>query len=260
VEQTDVAARSGKGLFHFKNDATKDFLAQFKDNFEASEGAILPKQAQQWANPNGAPRGWLSPIAGDSEYSGGSWMPNTLTHRGRTHAAMDVYAKRGTPIVAPVGGTVLSVRTGKIGGHTVRVRGDDGLTYYFAHMDSSALVKPGQKLRPGAHLGFVGNSGSAKNTKPHLHFSIKKGSMAVNPKTYLDGAKNAGNYFAPGGPEHTVERPRSTSEKMDGLLNSVANQVAGGSRTDYRTLGLDIDEPDETDKEQTIVDNEKRED
>ena len=240
AENTDRAMQSGEGLQFLKNKSTQSFLTAFTANFEKSEGAQLPKQAQKWANPQGAPKGWLSPVAGDSEYSGGSWMPGTKTHRGRTHAAMDVYAKRGTPIVAPVGGRIVSVKTGKVGGHTVRMRGDDGLMYYFAHMDSKSSAKNGSTVRPGAHLGFVGNSGSAKNTKPHLHFSIKKGGTALNPKTYLDGAKNSQNYYRPAGAEHPVSGggEEGVDQKFDGFLTSVSNRVAGGQRMDYRQIGL----------------------
>ena len=253
AKQTDDAARSGEGVGYFKNEKTREFIAKYtesKENENVSR-ATLPGAARQWINPNGAPRGWLSPVAGASEYSQGSWMPNTTNHRGRTHAAIDVYAAKGAPIVAPVGGKVLSTKKSTLGGYTVRVQGTDGLTYYFAHMNEAAVVRPGEQISAGAHLGFVGNSGSARNTKPHIHFSIKKGNTPVNPYTYLEGSKNAGNYYDPEKADHAAGEPEPISTKYTNMLNVISNRVAGGQRTDYRNMGRDIPDdemgaPDDT--------------
>ena len=107
---------------------------------------------------------WAFPVAGENEWNRGSWMPNTLTHRGRTHAAIDVYAARGTAVVAPVDGMVISVGVNTaIGGNWVTYRGDDGITYYFAHMDKPSGVSKGQRISARSYLGAVGNSGSAKS-------------------------------------------------------------------------------------------------
>lgn len=253
AKQTDDAARSGEGVGYFKNEKTREFIAKYtesKENENVSR-ATLQGAARQWINPNGAPRGWLSPVAGASEYSQGSWMPNTTNHRGRTHAAIDVYAAKGAPIVAPVGGKVLSTKKSTLGGYTVRVQGTDGLTYYFAHMNEAAVVRPGEQISAGAHLGFVGNSGSARNTKPHIHFSIKKGNTPVNPYTYLEGSKNAGNYYDPEKADHAAGEPEPISTKYTNMLNVISNRVAGGQRTDYRNMGRDIPDdemgaPDDT--------------
>ena len=147
--------------------------------------------------------------------------------------------------MSPVGGKVLSVKKGDIGGFTVRIRGQDGLTYYFAHMDQMSHLKVGQTVRAGNHIGFVGNSGSARRTSPHLHFSVKRGNTPVNPRTYLEGAKNSKNYFVPDGADHQDRGMPNMSQNLDSLLESVSNQVAGGERQDYRQMGL----PDEPDSE-----------
>lgn len=242
-DAADAAATSGKGAKWFSTPEVQQWLTSYTENFEASANAPVPKAATKWINPAGSPKGWLMPVAGSSEWSRGSFMAKH-TKGDRSHYAIDVYSKRGTPIVAPVGGKVLSTKVGKLGGNTVRMMGDDGLVYYFAHMDSAATVKQGERVKPGAHLGFVGNSGSAKGTKPHLHFSIKRNGVAVHPGNYLDGAKNAGNYYAPQDATHDVEQPAPVADKMNGLLQSVSNQVSGGDRVDYRELGLP-EEPEE---------------
>lgn len=84
-----------------------------------------------------------------------------------------MFARRGTPVVAPVDGVVRTVVGGRAG-LGFYVDGADGVTYYGAHMDSSA-VSNGQQVRRGDVLGAVGNTGNAAGTPPHLHFEIKPG-------------------------------------------------------------------------------------
>ena len=203
--------------------------------------------------------GWVMPVAGPNQFSNGSWMPNTHTHRGRTHAAMDVYAEKGTPIVAPVSGKVISTRTSKIGGHTARVLGDDGITYYFAHMADGAVVGAGQRILAGNHIGYVGNSGSAKNTKPHLHFSMKKGGKAINPYSFLSGSgdsskfaanANAFDYANIGG------GAPGSQEQLNEMLGSLSKAISKGERnpdimaTDPYQPGADEDVVPSTEENQ----------
>jgi hypothetical protein len=131
---------------------------------------------------------FVFPVVGKTEWSPGSWMPNTQTHRGRTHAAIDIYAERGQIIVSPVSGTVRSLGSGNVGGNWIQITGDDGNTYYFAHMDRQTTLEKGQRITGGAMIGLVGNTGSAKHTHPHLHFSVKHNGKAVSPVSMLQGA------------------------------------------------------------------------
>jgi len=128
---------------------------------------------------------WTFPVIGKTEWSAGSWMPATLTHRGRTHAAVDIYAGRGQAIISPVSGTVRALKSDNIGGNWIQITGDDGNVYYFAHMDRPTTLKKGQKVTGGQQIGAIGNSGSAKNTKTHLHFSVRRHGQAVSPVSLL---------------------------------------------------------------------------
>ena len=130
---------------------------------------------------------WTFPVIGKTEWSGGSWMPNTMTHRGRSHAAVDIYGTRGQSIVSPVSGKIKALGSSSIGGNWVQVEGNDGNVYYFAHMDQRASVKRGQVISGGQLLGVVGNSGSATSTRPHLHFSVKRDGKAISPVAMLQG-------------------------------------------------------------------------
>ncbi|MEN8233783.1 MAG: M23 family metallopeptidase [Actinomycetota bacterium] len=246
AEQTDRAAQSDQGIGWFKHPKTRQWLDAYTQAQEdpVVQEARMPRAGGKWINPQGAPKGWLMPVAGANEYSNSFFVPRD--NKAGIHGAIDLYAKKGTPIVAPVGGTVIAAGYGEKGGYTARIRGDDGLTYYFAHMDGEAVVKNGERIGAGSHLGFVGDSGNARGTSPHLHFSIRKGSTIVNPYTYLQGSKNAGNYYSPGDAAHAVEGQPTTKSKLTSFLTQISNQVAGGERTDYRTLGQGLVEGDES--------------
>jgi murein DD-endopeptidase MepM/ murein hydrolase activator NlpD len=177
-------------------------------------------------------------------------MPNTLTHRGRTHPAIDIGAEKGTPIVSPVSGKVVSVQTTGIGGNNVRIAGNDGNTYYFAHMRDAANVKQGQLISGGQHIGFVGNTGSASSTEPHLHFSVKRGNSYVNPVTMLEGASQGGGVFAMDSEVAIVPQGKgSMSQVINPWIESLSDTIAGGQRADPREL-LSLEEPEEPPVEQ----------
>ena len=96
---------------------------------------------------------------------------------GRAHAGNDIFAPRGTPIYAPVSGWV-DVATGSIGGHQFRLRAPDGTLWFGSHMDR--FGKTGS-VSAGDVIGYVGDSGNARGSRPHLHFEIHPRSQAVNP-------------------------------------------------------------------------------
>ncbi len=102
----------------------------------------------------------------------------------RSHAGNDLFAKRGTPVVAGVDGTVRIIRGGRAGiGYYLD--GVDGVTYYGAHLND-ARVADGQQVRRGDIIGTVGASGNAVGTPPHLHFEVKPGNGgAIDPYPLL---------------------------------------------------------------------------
>jgi murein DD-endopeptidase MepM/ murein hydrolase activator NlpD len=93
---------------------------------------------------------------------------------GRKHEALDIPAPRGTPVLAVAEGNVKKLFTSKQGGLTV-YQFDDSATYsyYYAHLDHYAKdLKEGTLLRKGDVLGYVGSTGNASPTAPHLHFAV----------------------------------------------------------------------------------------
>ncbi|WP_036155291.1 M23 family metallopeptidase [Maribacter forsetii] len=104
----------------------------------------------------------------------------------RSHEGIDIFAPRGTPVVAAVEGMVSSTGERGLGGKQVWLRtGLFGKSLYYAHLDS-ILVSTGNKVTIGDTLGLVGNTGNARTTAPHLHFGIyKSGQGAINPLPFV---------------------------------------------------------------------------
>lgn len=104
----------------------------------------------------------------------------------RTHEGVDIFASRGDPVVAAADGVVGRVQTTNLGGKVVWLRDPvRNASLYFAHLDSQ-VVRSGQRVSVGDTLGFVGNTGNARTTHPHLHFGIyRRGEGPVDPAPFL---------------------------------------------------------------------------
>lgn len=104
----------------------------------------------------------------------------------RSHHGVDIFAPRGTPVIAASAGRVTWVGTNRLGGNVVWMRERAlGYSLYYAHLDSQA-VQRGTLVEPGDTLGFVGNTGNARTTPPHLHFGIyRRGTGPLDPYPFL---------------------------------------------------------------------------
>ncbi len=125
--------------------------------------------------------GFVCPVPGGTFFN--DWgFPRS---GGRYHSGNDLFAPRGTPVLAPVAGFVHHLE-GAIGGLQFRLEGDDGHRYIGSHMDS--FGKSGQVVA-GEVIGFVGDSGNAKGSSPHIHFEIALNRTdTVNPYPYISAA------------------------------------------------------------------------
>jgi len=100
----------------------------------------------------------------------------------RDHHGVDIFAPRGTPVIAAARGQVRSTRPSGLGGNVVWLRTEAGNLYY-AHLDSVS-VRRGMSVRVGDTVGFVGNTGNARTTPPHLHFGVYSRGPS-DPEPYL---------------------------------------------------------------------------
>lgn len=106
--------------------------------------------------------------------------------RDRTHAGIDIFGKRGTPVRSATPGVVADIRDSGLGGRQVWVIGPGRERYYYAHLEDWADgLARGQVVRPGDLLGHVGDSGNAKGTPPHLHWGIYGADGARDPLPLL---------------------------------------------------------------------------
>ena len=152
------------------------------------------------------PKGLLFPIVGGGTYS------NDFdgSRASGKHNATDIFAPKMTRIVAAVGGTVTFVPTNQPSyGFIVQVRDGDGFEYNYIHINNdnpgtddgaggafyayAPDIYQGAPVEKGQLLGYVGDSGNAETTPPHLHFEIyTPDDQAVNPYPYLLEAQRAG--------------------------------------------------------------------
>src|SRR5215813_582864 len=104
----------------------------------------------------------------------------------RLHEGQDIFAPRGTPIYSATRGYIYKVGEDNLGGHTVSVIGAGGRIYYYAHLDSDAPnIAVGDPVSTRSLLGYVGSTGNANGSPPHLHFGVYATSGAINPLPLL---------------------------------------------------------------------------
>ena len=115
----------------------------------------------------------------------------------RSHQGIDVFADRGTPVVASSGGQVTRAQETPIGGLVVWLRPDGApVSLYYAHLDRQ-WVGSGDRVGLGDTLGTVGNTGNAATTPPHLHFGVYGRGGAVDPEPFVVGRRRAPRTWAP---------------------------------------------------------------
>lgn len=113
------------------------------------------------------------PLAGPSTF-GDDWLASRPG--GRYHEGIDLFASRGTPVVAVADGTLFRVGYSGISGYRFWLRDSAGTEFFYAHLDGySPAAREGATVTKGTVLGYNGDSGDAKGTSPHVHFEIHPG-------------------------------------------------------------------------------------
>jgi murein DD-endopeptidase MepM/ murein hydrolase activator NlpD len=142
----------------------------------------------------------IFPVAGEHSFVDTFGAPRDGGRR--RHKGNDIFAAKGTPVVAVADGTIALMDTGDLAGQYIALRHDDGWRSMYMHLnndtpgtdDGQAIgfaegIKEGMRVMAGTVIGFVGDSGNAETTAPHLHFELHQpDGLKVNPFKALIGA------------------------------------------------------------------------
>jgi peptidase M23-like protein len=125
--------------------------------------------------------GGVFPVAGWHIYGDGIGAKR----KGHLHEGVDVIAAQGTPVVAPLAGTILYVDFQAHGaGYYVVEQAVDGRSFFFAHCQKDSFaVAGGTPVTAGQRVCLVGHSGDASG--PHLHFEIWLGGWRVDKNSHF---------------------------------------------------------------------------
>jgi murein DD-endopeptidase MepM/ murein hydrolase activator NlpD len=126
------------------------------------------------------------PVSGRTRAAVGSFFGDEREGGRREHHGVDIFAPRETPVIAASDGFVTSAGTNRLGGNVVWVWDPErNQSYYYAHLSRQA-VKLGERVKAGDVVGYVGNTGNARATSPHLHFGIYSfGEGPIDPLPFI---------------------------------------------------------------------------
>jgi murein DD-endopeptidase MepM/ murein hydrolase activator NlpD len=131
----------------------------------------------------------LMPVVGVQPFDLSNSWGDSRDGGKRKHRGIDIFASRGTAVVAVADGIVSYIGDQPKGGHCLWLSTDSGTSFYYAHLDRwAAGLYEGMEVRSGDLLGYVGNTGNAKYTPSHLHFAVNQNDEMVNPYPILTKA------------------------------------------------------------------------
>lgn len=143
---------------------------------------VLAKATDYGMGQAGSPAlvidGMACPVSGPMSHSRDWHAPRS---GGRQHQGNDLMAAIGTPLAAIESGIIDKVSDTEVGlgGITIWLRGDSGTRYYYAH-NLRNVARLGQRVTAGELIAYVGKTGNARNTPPHVHFEMHPGGGAAS--------------------------------------------------------------------------------
>jgi murein DD-endopeptidase MepM/ murein hydrolase activator NlpD len=158
-------------------DLSKDNQTRYETE-RAHTNELLAKPAS--ATP--AELRMIAPVPGNQSSSFG--LRRVFNGQSRSpHGGMDIAAPTGTPVSAPLSGTIIDVGDYYFNGNTIWMDHGGGLLSMFCHL-SETSVKVGDVVKTGQAIGAVGATGRV--TGPHLHWSVNLNRTMVNPALFLN--------------------------------------------------------------------------
>ncbi|ANN80277.1 M23 family metallopeptidase [Bordetella flabilis] len=174
---TDIAAPGPAQALGRDIDVLAEELAERLATMQVLDMALTRQRADLARLPTSMP-------VSDYPYLSSSygWRRHPVSGRHSRHDGLDFAAPRGTPILAAAGGVVVAAGWDTGYGNRVEIDHGDGLMSRYAHA-SEVLVMPGDLVERGQPVARVGSSGVS--TGPHLHFEVRLGGQALDPRLFL---------------------------------------------------------------------------
>ncbi len=141
-----------------------------------------PSKAQttaDWLRMAELPNLW--PVEGPVTGSFGE-REDPFNGEGAFHSGVDISSNYGHPVIAPADGVVTEAETMGGYGRLIQIQHGNGISTRYGHLSGFA-VRPGDRVRRGQLIGFVGLTG--RSTGPHLHYEVRVYNTPVNPQKYL---------------------------------------------------------------------------
>jgi murein DD-endopeptidase MepM/ murein hydrolase activator NlpD len=172
--------------------------------------------------------GYVFPVYGPVSF-GDTFGASRPDVKGGWHHGEDIFGPIGTPLLAVAAGTVHTVGWNAIGGWRFWLRDNQGNEFYYAHLSAySPLAVDGRHVNAGDVIGFMGKTGDAEFSLPHLHFEIHPGALAslgydgvVAPYPFLVAWRHAQDVSFAAGRTYTLDAnglPRSVAPSPGAVL------------------------------------------
>ena len=147
-------------------------VEKFPREFITKSDIVKKNEIEQWIEPV---NGIITSSCGERE--------NPILQKMEYHNGLDIAVAENTQAVAVKSGIVTEVRNSETLGKVLKYETEDGYTVMYAHLND-VLVKKGENVKQGQIVAMTGNTGLS--TGPHIHYSIWRGDMLINPMQFVD--------------------------------------------------------------------------
>ncbi len=192
-----------KNFKNYNNENIEDFISKLKGtNYNIEDALInykgntfknnLLERTRKFERIDKIFRNKTFPISNNYTYEfDNDWGEKRSFGGDRTHEGIDIMAEKGIPITSVGNGKVKKVGWNELGGWRIGIMGEDGIYYYYAHLDRyERTFKSGDIITKEDILGYVGNTGygpegTSGKFVDHLHFGMYEKNKAINPYPFL---------------------------------------------------------------------------
>ncbi|MFN3701398.1 MAG: peptidoglycan DD-metalloendopeptidase family protein [Alphaproteobacteria bacterium] len=177
IAQAQQVQQASQGMAMRPPQKPERSMSTAQQNIRPPASVQPPQRVAATPPPRSSSR-FLQPVSGRL-LSGFGAKPDGLHNDG-----INIGAPRGTPVKAAENGVVVYVGNELRGtGNLILIRHDGGYITAYAHLDAFKVAR-GQTVQRGDVIGAVGSTGSVST--PQLHFEIRRGTQAIDPKSYID--------------------------------------------------------------------------